>query len=44
MSKKAILSKSKESLTKYYRGRGKNAWKKLGGGEKHLAQERKSWK
>lgn len=31
------------SLTKYYRGSGKCAWKKLGGGEKYLRKERKLW-
>lgn len=32
------------SLTKYYRGSGRQAWKKLGGGEKYLRKERELWK
>lgn len=32
------------SLTKHYRGSGKRAWKKLGGGENYLLKERESWK
>lgn len=38
-----ILELQPESLTKYYKGLGKESWRKIGGGEIHLKKERKSW-
>ncbi len=39
-----ILEPRTKSMTQYYKGLGKSAWKKIGGGEKHLKRERASWK
>ena len=39
-----ILEPRMKSMTQYYKGLGKSAWKKIGGGEKHLKKERASWK
>lgn len=39
-----ILEPRTKSLTQYYKGLSKSAWKKIGGGEKHLKRERASWK
>lgn len=38
-----ILEPQPESLTKYYKGVGKGAWKKSGGVEAFIKKERESW-
>jgi hypothetical protein len=38
-----IMRPIPQSYTEYMAGLGKNVWKKLGGGEKYLKKERKSW-
>ncbi|MBI3459294.1 AbrB/MazE/SpoVT family DNA-binding domain-containing protein [Candidatus Azambacteria bacterium] len=38
-----ILIQRPKSLTAYYKGSGKSAFEKLGGGDKFLKEERKSW-
>ncbi|MEK7658062.1 MAG: AbrB/MazE/SpoVT family DNA-binding domain-containing protein [Patescibacteria group bacterium] len=38
-----ILEPQPKSLVQYYKGLGKESWKKLGGGEIYLKRERKSW-
>jgi len=39
-----ILAPKPKSLTKYFKGSGKLAWQKLGGGEKFIKAERASWR
>lgn len=39
---KAVLEPT-ESLVEKYKGLGKDTWKKLGGTEQYLKQERNSW-
>lgn len=38
-----IMRPIPQSYTEYMAGLGKSAWKKLGGGEKYIKRERKSW-
>lgn len=38
-----IMRPIPQSYTEYMAGLGKNAWKKLGGSEKYIRRERKSW-
>lgn len=40
---KIILEPQPKSLTKYYKGLGKESWRRIGGGKIHLEKERKSW-
>ena len=38
-----IMRPIPQSYTEYMAGLGKSVWKKLGGGEKYIRRERKSW-
>ena len=40
---KAVLRPAPESFAKALRGLGKDAWRSLGGAERFLRRERKSW-
>ncbi len=40
---KIVLEPQPKSLTQYYKGLGRESWKKLGGGESYLKKERKLW-
>lgn len=39
-----LIRPRKGSITDEYYGYAKTAWRKLGGGEKHLKKERDSWR
>lgn len=41
---KAVIKPIAGSYTKFMQGLGAKAWKKLGGAERYLREERKSWK